>query len=120
MTPYGGGTWASRGAGIGGEAALQAARALRDSILEVAASMLQADQAQLDIRDGAVVDSTSGEARMPLEELGRIVYFRGDTLPKGLPRSLSRHGTSSRPNTPLPSPTASRPPTSRSIRRPAS
>lgn len=93
MTPYGGGTWASRGAGIGGEAALQAARALRGSILEVAASMLQADQAQLDIRDGAVVDSTSGEARMPLEELGRIVYFRGDTLPKGLPRELvqTRH-----------------------------
>ncbi|MEW4457738.1 xanthine dehydrogenase family protein molybdopterin-binding subunit [Roseibium algicola] len=93
VTPYGGGTWASRGAGIGGEAALQAARALRDSILEVAASMLQADQAQLDIRDGAVVDSTSGEARMPLEELGRIVYFRGDTLPKGLPRELvqTRH-----------------------------
>ena len=25
-TPYGGGTWASRGAGIGGEAALQAAK----------------------------------------------------------------------------------------------
>ena len=29
-TPYGGGTWASRGAGIGGEAALQAAKVLRE------------------------------------------------------------------------------------------
>jgi carbon-monoxide dehydrogenase large subunit len=39
------------------------------------------------------VDTDSGEARMPLEELGRIVYFRGDTLPKGLPRELvqTRH-----------------------------
>jgi len=93
VTPYGGGTWASRGAGIGGEAALQSARALRDSILEVAAAMLQADQSQLDIRDGAVVDAGTGEERMPLEELGRIVYFRGDTLPKGLPRELvqTRH-----------------------------
>ena len=93
VTPYGGGTWASRGAGIGGEAALQAARALRDSILEVAAAMLQAEQSKLDIREGAVVDSATGEARMPLEELGRIVYFRGDTLPKGLPRELvqTRH-----------------------------
>ncbi|MFD1344111.1 xanthine dehydrogenase family protein molybdopterin-binding subunit [Litorisediminicola beolgyonensis] len=93
VTPYGGGTWASRGAGIGGEAALQSARALRDSILEVAASMLQADQASLDIRDGAVVDAGTGDERMPLEELGRIVYFRGDTLPKGLPRELvqTRH-----------------------------
>ena len=32
-TPYGGGTWASRGAGIGGEAALQAAKILRKNIL---------------------------------------------------------------------------------------
>ncbi len=35
----------------------------------------------------------TGDARMPFEELGRIVYFRGDTLPKGLPRELvqTRH-----------------------------
>ncbi|GGH41492.1 xanthine dehydrogenase, molybdenum binding subunit apoprotein [Cribrihabitans marinus] len=93
VTPYGGGTWASRGAGIGGEAALQAARALRASILEVAAAMLQADAGRLDIRDGQVVDMDSGEERMPLAELGRIVYFRGDTLPKDLPRELvqTRH-----------------------------
>ncbi|WP_029032021.1 xanthine dehydrogenase family protein molybdopterin-binding subunit [Salinarimonas rosea] len=93
VTPYGGGTWASRGAGIGGEAALQAARALRDSILEVAAAMLQSEPGRLDIRAGAVVDPDTGEERLSLAELGRIVYFRGDTLPKGLPRELvqTRH-----------------------------
>jgi carbon-monoxide dehydrogenase large subunit len=93
VTPYGGGTWASRGAGIGGEAALQAGLALRASIIEVAAAMLQADQESLDIRDGALVDSITGAVRMPLEELGRVVYFRGDTLPKELPRELvqTRH-----------------------------
>ena len=93
VTPYGGGTWASRGAGIGGEAALRSARALRDSILEVAAALLQASDKSLDIRDGKVVDAATGAERMPLEELGRIVYFRGDTLPKGLPRELvqTRH-----------------------------
>jgi carbon-monoxide dehydrogenase large subunit len=93
VTPYGGGTWASRGAGIGGEAALQAARALRDSILEVAAAMLQSEPGKLDIRAGAVVDGETGEERLSLAELGRIVYFRGDTLPKGLPRELvqTRH-----------------------------
>ena len=92
-TPYGGGTWASRGAGIGGEAALQAGLALKESILTVAASMLQASVDGLDIVDGEVTDKATGEARMPLEELGRIVYFRGDTLPKGLPRELvqTRH-----------------------------
>ena len=40
-TPYGGGTWASRGAGIGGEAALQATKTLRKNILDVAAAILQ-------------------------------------------------------------------------------
>ena len=94
-TPYGGGTWASRGAGIGGEAALQAAKALRNAILEVAGAMLQCPPDTLDIRDGAVVDMSDGADRMPLSELGRIVYFRGDTLPKGLPRELvqTRHYT---------------------------
>jgi carbon-monoxide dehydrogenase large subunit len=87
-TPYGGGTWASRGAGIGGEAALQAALELKRAILVVAGSMLQAAPEDLDISGGEVVEKASGAARMPLGELGRIVYFRGDTLPKDLPRDL--------------------------------
>jgi aerobic carbon-monoxide dehydrogenase large subunit len=87
-TPYGGGTWASRGAGIGGEAALQAAVELRRNILAVAGAMLQADPAALDVALGEVVDKATGQPRMPLAELGRIVYFRGDTLPKDLPREL--------------------------------
>lgn len=92
-TPYGGGTWASRGAGIGGEAALQAGRALRANILTIAGAMLQCEPETLDIVDGQVVDADSRAERMPLSELGRVVYFRGDTLPKGLPRELvaTRH-----------------------------
>lgn len=93
VTPFGGGTWASRGAGIGGEAALRAGRALRDQILGVAASMLQTKAETLDIRDGQIADARSGEQRLSLAEIGRIVYFRGDTLPKDLPRELmqTRH-----------------------------
>jgi carbon-monoxide dehydrogenase large subunit len=93
VTPYGGGTWASRGAGIGGEAALQAGLALRENILTVASAMLQASPGSLDVVAGEIVDRSTGQARMPLAELGRIVYFRGDTLPKGLPRELiaTRH-----------------------------
>lgn len=92
-TPYGGGTWACRGAGIGGEAALQSAIALKQQILLVAGAMLQAAPESLDIVLGEVVDRDTGRARMPLGELGRIVYYRGDTLPKDLPRELvqTRH-----------------------------
>ncbi|MCA3408867.1 MAG: molybdopterin-dependent oxidoreductase, partial [Roseomonas sp.] len=92
-TPYGGGTWACRGAGIGGEAALQSAIALKQQILEVAGAMLQAAPDTLDVVMGEITDRASGKPRMTLFELGRIVYFRGDTLPKELPRELvqTRH-----------------------------
>ncbi len=83
-TPYGGGTWASRGAGIGGEAAWQAGKALRENVVAVAGAILQADPRSLDLRDGAVVDAATGMERMTLAELGRIVYFRPDTLPPGV------------------------------------
>ncbi len=82
-TPYGGGTWASRAAGIGGEAAWQAGKALRANVLAAAASILQADPQALDIRNGVVVDADTGRERMGLEEVARVVYFRPDTLPPG-------------------------------------
>jgi carbon-monoxide dehydrogenase large subunit len=88
VTPYGGGTWASRAAGIGGEAAWQAARQLRLNILDVAASILQTSKEQLDIRDGRVVDADGGAERLTLAELARITYFRPDTLPPGFQAEL--------------------------------
>jgi aerobic carbon-monoxide dehydrogenase large subunit len=92
-TPYGGGTWASRAAGIGGEAAWQAGKALRANVLAAAASILQADPKALDIRAGIIVDADSGRERMPLEEVARIVYFRPDTLPPDFQAELvvTRH-----------------------------
>src|SRR5689334_13261892 len=91
--PYGGGTWASRAAGIGGAAAWQAGKALRANVLAAAASILQADPQDLDIRAGIVVDADSGRERMALEEVARIVYFRPDTLPPGFQAELlvTRH-----------------------------
>jgi aerobic carbon-monoxide dehydrogenase large subunit len=92
-TPYGGGTWASRGAGIGGEAALQAAKALRSNILDVAAAILQSSPSELDIVNHAIVNAGDGATRIELSELARIVYFRPDTLPPGVQPELmaTRH-----------------------------
>ena len=93
QTPYGGGTWASRGAGIGGEAALQAAKILRKNILDVAAAILQSTSAELDVANNAIVNANDGTARIELRELARIVYFRPDTLPPGIQPELmaTRH-----------------------------
>ncbi|MFC7398427.1 xanthine dehydrogenase family protein molybdopterin-binding subunit [Chelatococcus sp. GCM10030263] len=93
VTPYGGGTWASRAAGIGGEAAWQAGKALRSNVLAVAATILQADPEELDIAGGVVIDRAGGRERVGLEEVARIAYFRPDTLPQDFQAELmaTRH-----------------------------
>lgn len=88
-TPHGGATWACRGAGIGGETALQAARALRNNILSVAGTILQARPGELDLRDGIIVEASTGSERIALSELARIVFFRSDTLPPGTNAQLT-------------------------------
>ena len=95
LMPYGGGTWASRGAGIGGEAVLQAGRGLRSNILDIAAAILKMEKAQLDIVNNEIVDKLTMESKMPLSELGRVAYFRPDTLPMNFQSELTvtRHYT---------------------------
>jgi carbon-monoxide dehydrogenase large subunit len=95
VTPYGGGTWASRGAGIGGEAVLQAGRALRSNLLDVAAAILKMDKAELDVQADQVINRLTQEPKMPLAELGRVAYFRPDTLPMDFQSELTvtRHYT---------------------------
>lgn len=88
-TPSGGATWACRGAGIGGETALLAGRKLAGRITEIAAALLQADPADLELRDGAVVNVGTAEVRLTLAEIGRIATYRPDTLPQGVDNSLT-------------------------------
>ena len=93
VTPYGGGTWASRAAGIGGEATVQAGKELRANIVAVAAVMLQADPQSLDIRENQIVDAADGKERLSLAEVGRVAYYRPDTLPQDFQSELvvTRH-----------------------------
>ncbi|MFG1204729.1 xanthine dehydrogenase family protein molybdopterin-binding subunit [Xanthobacter aminoxidans] len=89
VTPHGGATWACRGAGIGGETALQAARKLKTNVLKVAAAILQAQPGDLDLVDAEVVDKVGGTVRLSLAEVARITYFRSDTLPPGTDAQLT-------------------------------
>ena len=88
-TPYGGGTWASRGAGIGGEAALQASRELKANILALAGAILTRDPAGLDLRQAQIVDNVGGEIVLSLSEAARIGQYRPDTLPREFQPQLS-------------------------------
>src|SRR3989440_890013 len=95
VTPYGGGTWASRGAGIGGEAVLLAGRALRSNILDVAAAILKTDKQKLDVMNTEVIDRLTLESKLPLSQLGRGAYFKPHTLPMDFQSELTvtRHYT---------------------------
>lgn len=89
VTPYGGGTWASRGAGIGGEAVLLAGQALRANIISVAAVILQREAAGIELHRGNIIDAATREVLTPLTEVGRIAYFRSDLLPRDFTPELS-------------------------------
>ncbi|NVN88313.1 MAG: xanthine dehydrogenase family protein molybdopterin-binding subunit [Rhodopseudomonas sp.] len=88
-TPHGGATWACRGAGIGGETALQATRKLRSNILEIAGAILQSRPDTLELADGKLIERETGTVRMNLGELAALVYFRSDTLPPDLKADLT-------------------------------
>jgi len=82
ISPYGGGAWASRGMVVGGEAALKAARVLKANILALAGAITQTPADGLDIWDGQVTNRQIAASVISLADLGRIGYFRQDTLPR--------------------------------------
>lgn len=86
VTPVGGGTWASRGLVVGGEAALQAAHALRDRLLDIAAALLKVERGAVAL-SGAMVRETSGARSLSLAELGDMMHFRQNLLPPGMDAS---------------------------------
>ena len=89
ISTYGGGAWASRGTAIGGEAALKAGTMLKRNILALAGAITQTPVDALDITDGNVVNAQSGRAVVSVAEVGRIGYFRQDTLPPDFDVQLS-------------------------------
>jgi aerobic carbon-monoxide dehydrogenase large subunit len=93
VTPFGGGAWGSRGAGIGGEGVLQAACALREHLLSIAAGLLGVTAEELSIAGGVI--SGGGAKQVKLSEIARMVYFNPQMLPPGCKPELvvTRHYT---------------------------
>ena len=89
LCPMGGGSWGSRGAALGGEAALRAAATLKQNILNIAASQLQKDPGDLNIDQGVVIDGASGAAHMAVPEIARIGHFQPYSIPDGVSADLT-------------------------------
>jgi carbon-monoxide dehydrogenase large subunit len=81
VVPYGGGTWASRGMPIGGSATLLAARALGEKIRTIAAAILEAHVADIELADGRAIVRGSPERGLSFGDLARAVHFRSNELP---------------------------------------
>ena len=80
VVPYGGGTWASRGMPIGGGATLLAARALGERIRTVAAALLEADPADIQLDGGRAVVRGSPGRGLSYTEIARAAHFRSNEL----------------------------------------
>jgi carbon-monoxide dehydrogenase large subunit len=87
--PYGGGAWASRGTVIGGEAALRAATMLKENVLALASAITQMPVDALSIMNAEVINTQSRQGVISLADIGRIGYFRQDTLPRDFDVQLS-------------------------------
>ena len=90
ISPYGGGAWASRGTAVGGEAALRAAHHAQAEH-PVARRRHHADAGRCARHRATARSSTRapGSSVISLADIGRIGYFRQDTLPKDFDVQLS-------------------------------
>jgi aerobic carbon-monoxide dehydrogenase large subunit len=82
-TPYGWGTFASRGAAVSGGACKLAAGELRAKLRRIAACLLEADEEDLELRDAHVAVRGAADRSLPLQEVARIAHHERHRLPPG-------------------------------------
>ena len=84
LGPYGTGTFASRGAVLGGGAVLRAASQLREKIDRIAADVLEVDPKDLEASGGRVHVAGVPDLGLSLREIASMAYSMHDRgLPKG-------------------------------------
>jgi aerobic carbon-monoxide dehydrogenase large subunit len=87
--PFGAGSWASRSTVVGGSAVHQAAVAVRDRALQLAARILEAAEEDLEARDGAVMVRGDPAARVSLAEIAAAAEPASGHLRAGEAAGLS-------------------------------
>ena len=99
LASYGWGTWGSRSIVIGGGAARRAADGVAAQLRQVAAHLLEASPADIELGGGqAAVRGDPGTA-VGVSELARIVHFQAHRLPEGLRYGLEARGSFDPPGT---------------------
>ncbi|MBV9384617.1 MAG: xanthine dehydrogenase family protein [Streptosporangiaceae bacterium] len=86
--PYGAGTGGSRSAVVAAGAARQAALALRERIVTLAAAVLEAAPSDLEVASSAVGVRGDPASALPFAKLAGLAYFGHAALPEGAPVAL--------------------------------
>jgi aerobic carbon-monoxide dehydrogenase large subunit len=87
--PYGWGTFASRSVVIGGGAVCLAAGRLAEKLRRIAAHLLEAAPADIELAEGAARVVGSPGTAVPFAELGRISHFQSHLLPDDMEAGLA-------------------------------
>jgi aerobic carbon-monoxide dehydrogenase large subunit len=84
LVPYGTGTFASRGAVLGGGAVMRATRIVREKMARIAADVLEVGTGDLEFVDGRVQVAGISGLSVSVREIATIAHARHDRpLPKG-------------------------------------
>ncbi len=98
-TPYGWGTFASRGAAVSGGACKRAGRELAGKLRRVAAHLLEAAPDDIELRDTVAHVRGSPDQRYTLAELARIAHHERHLLPVDEEARLEVHAEFDPPGT---------------------
>jgi len=99
LASYGWGTWGSRSVVIGGGAAARAADQVGGQLRRVAAHLLEASPADVELAEGTARIRGDARAAIPVAELARIVHFQAHRLAEDLRYGLEARATYDPPGT---------------------
>jgi carbon-monoxide dehydrogenase large subunit len=99
LASYGWGTWGSRSVVIGGGAAGRAAEIVASQLRKVAASLLEASPADVELAEGMARIRGDARASIPIPEMARLVHFQAHRLEEDLRYGLEARATFDPPGT---------------------
>jgi carbon-monoxide dehydrogenase large subunit len=99
LASYGWGTWGSRSVVIGGGAAGRAADLVAGQLKHVAAQLLEASPADVELAEGTARIRGDASVAIPIAELARVVHFQAHRLTEDLRYGLEARATFDPPGT---------------------
>jgi aerobic carbon-monoxide dehydrogenase large subunit len=99
LASYGWGTWGSRSVVIGGGAAGRAADIVATRLARVAASLLEASPADIELTEGTARVRGDQTAAIPIPELARVAHFQAHQLDEDLRYGLEARASFDPPGT---------------------